>query len=164
MLRHTHTACLLQGFSKHYKTLGLLHKFTKGKTRVKCTLVQALMLCTGRTAHRGSRGIALPFHDHGTRRGWRVSVTPPPLFTPGKDPLYRRLGGPQGRSGQVWKISAHTGIRSRDRPARSQLLYRLSYPGAAKFTKKNRKGKCFITDPALTRWKSVPIMKWTQWE
>jgi hypothetical protein len=27
--------------------------------RVKCTLVQALRLCTGRTAHRGSRGIAL---------------------------------------------------------------------------------------------------------
>jgi len=40
---------------------------TKGK--VKCTLVQALRLCTGRTAHRGSRGMAVPFHDHGTRRG-----------------------------------------------------------------------------------------------
>jgi hypothetical protein len=25
--------------------------------------------CTGRTAHMGSRGVALPFHDHGTRRG-----------------------------------------------------------------------------------------------
>ena len=37
--------------------------------KVKCTLVQALRLCTGRTALRGSRGIALPFHDHGTRRG-----------------------------------------------------------------------------------------------
>ena len=34
----------------------------------KCTLVQALRLCTGRTAYKGSRGIALPFHDHGTRR------------------------------------------------------------------------------------------------
>ena len=38
------------------------------KVKVKCTLVQALSLCTGRTAHRGSRGIALPFLDHGTRR------------------------------------------------------------------------------------------------
>ena len=37
--------------------------------KIKCTLVQALRLCTGRTAHRGSRGIALLFHDHGTRRG-----------------------------------------------------------------------------------------------
>jgi len=33
------------------------------KVKVKCTLVQALRLCTGRTAHRGSRGIALLFHD-----------------------------------------------------------------------------------------------------
>jgi hypothetical protein len=55
----------------------------KGKN-VKCTLVQALRLCTGRTAHRGSRGIALPFLDHGTRRGWGVSVTTRPLFTPGR--------------------------------------------------------------------------------
>ena len=41
----------------------------KVKVKVKVTLVQALRLCTGRTAHRGSRGIALLFHDHGTRRG-----------------------------------------------------------------------------------------------
>ena len=38
-------------------------------------------------AHRGSRGIALLFHDHGTRRKWGVSLTPRPLFTPGKDPV-----------------------------------------------------------------------------
>jgi hypothetical protein len=54
---------------------------------IKCTLIQALRLCTWHTAHRGSRGIALPFLDHGTTRGWRVSVTPRPLFTPGKDPV-----------------------------------------------------------------------------
>jgi hypothetical protein len=36
---------------------------------VKCTLVQALRLCTGRTAHGGSRGIALLNHDHNTRSG-----------------------------------------------------------------------------------------------
>ena len=41
----------------------------KVKVKVKVILVQALRLCTGRTAYRGSRGIALPFHDHGTRRG-----------------------------------------------------------------------------------------------
>ena len=33
------------------------------KGKVKCNLVQALRLCTGRTTHRGSRGIALLFHD-----------------------------------------------------------------------------------------------------
>jgi len=43
--------------------------------------------CTGRTAHRGNRGVALLFLGHGTRRGWVVSFTPRPLFIPGKDPL-----------------------------------------------------------------------------
>ena len=38
------------------------------KVKVKCTLVQALRLCTGRTAHRGSRVIAVLFLDHGIRR------------------------------------------------------------------------------------------------
>ena len=37
-----------------------------------CTLVQALRLCTGRRAHRWSRGIDLLFLDHGTKRGWEV--------------------------------------------------------------------------------------------
>jgi len=37
--------------------------------KVKCTFVQALRLGTGRTAHRGSRGVALLVLDHGTRSG-----------------------------------------------------------------------------------------------
>jgi len=40
----------------------------KVSKKVKCTFVQALRLCTGRTAHKGSRGIALLFVDHGARR------------------------------------------------------------------------------------------------
>ena len=55
--------------------------------KVKCILVQALRLCTGRTAHMGSRSIVLLFLDHDTRRGWEVSVTPRPLFTPGIAPV-----------------------------------------------------------------------------
>jgi hypothetical protein len=49
---------------------------------------------------------------------------------PGKTryPLYRKLVGPQGRSGQVRIILPPTGIRSPDRSARSQSPYRLSYP------------------------------------
>jgi hypothetical protein len=47
----------------------LMHHDIKVKVKVNCTLVQALRLCTGHTAHRGSGGIALPFLDHGTRRG-----------------------------------------------------------------------------------------------
>jgi hypothetical protein len=83
--------------------------------KVKCTLVQALRLCIGRTAHRGSTGIAIPFYDHGTRRGWVVSVTSRPLFTPGKDPvpIVEGLGGPQGRSGQVQKILPPPGFDPR---------------------------------------------------
>jgi hypothetical protein len=72
------------------------------RIKQKVHLCTALRLCTGRTAHRGSRGIALSFHDHDTRRGGGVSVTPRPLFTPGN--------------------------RSPDLRARSQSLYRLIYP------------------------------------
>jgi len=46
--------------------------------------------------------------------------------------LYRKLGGPQGQSGGVRKISSPTGIRSPDCPARSQSLHPLSYPGPCK--------------------------------
>ena len=109
--------------------------------KVKCTLVQALRLYTGLTAHRESRGIALLFHDHGTRRGWGVSVTPRPLFTPGKTryPLYRRLGGPQGRTGQVRKISPPSGFDPRtvqpvasrytDYATRSTYMYKTEAKG-----------------------------------
>ena len=79
----------------------------KVKVNVKCTLVQALRLCTGRAAHRESRGIALLFLDHGTRRGEGSASRPGRSLPPGKTryPLYRRLGWPQDRSGQVRKIS-----------------------------------------------------------
>ena len=43
---------------------------------IKCTLVQTLRHCTGRTARKGSRGIALPFHNHGTRRGEGLTSRP----------------------------------------------------------------------------------------
>ena len=38
-------------------------------------------------AQRVGRGIALLFHDRGTRLGWVASNTPRPHFTPGKDPV-----------------------------------------------------------------------------
>ena len=82
-------------------------------------------------AHRGSRGIALPFLDNGTRRGWGVSVTPRPLFTPGKDPVpvVQEAGWATGPGLTDAENLTPTGIRSPDRPAHSQSLYRLSYPG-----------------------------------
>ena len=56
---------------------------------------------------------------------------------PGKTryPLYRWVGGPQGWSGRMQKISPPTGIRSPDRPVRNESLYRLSYPDPLLFNK-----------------------------
>ena len=54
----------------------------------------------------------------------RLGHTLPPVKT--RYPLYRRVGGPQCRSGG--RKSRPTGIRFPDRPTRSQSLYRLSYP------------------------------------
>ena len=57
--------------------------------------------------------------------GWVVDATPRPLYPSGKTryPFYRRLGGPQSLSGRVRKISSPTGVRSPDRPARSESIY-----------------------------------------
>ena len=65
-------------------------------------------------AQRVGTGIALLFHDRGTRRGWMFSSTSGPHFTTGKTryPFYRRLGGPQGLSGRVENL-VPTRIRSR---------------------------------------------------
>ena len=50
-------------------------------------------------AQRVGRGIALLFHEHGTRRKWSAA-RPCRSSPPGKTryPFYRRLGGLQGRS------------------------------------------------------------------
>ena len=93
------------------------------------TLVRALGLCTGHTAHRGSRSTVLRFHDHGTRSGWKgqrhATAALPTRNT--RYLLHRSLGGPQGRSGTGAENLAPTRFRSPDRPVRSQSLYRLSY-------------------------------------
>jgi len=58
--------CIFFIVFQFYTTTGCLLQI---RVKLKCTLVQALRLSTGRTAHRGSRGIALLFLDHDTRRG-----------------------------------------------------------------------------------------------
>jgi hypothetical protein len=92
------------------RVIALLRLCT-GRTAHRGSRVIALLrLCTGCAAYRGSRGIALLFHDHGTRRGYEGSESRPGWSLPPRNtryPLYRRLGGPQGRSGQVRKISPH---------------------------------------------------------
>jgi len=95
---------------------------SKGKVKVKWSRYVPLV------AQSVCSGIALLFHDRGTRRRWVVSSTPRPQFTPGKDTV-PTLQEARWVPGQVW-----TGGKSRphsdsipDRPARSQSLYRLSY-------------------------------------
>jgi hypothetical protein len=96
---------------------------------IKCTFVQALRFCTSRTAHSGSRGINLLFLDHGLRRD-EGSVSRLSRSTPEKDPVpnVQEAGWAPGPDWTHAENLALTGIRSLDRPARSQSLYQLSYP------------------------------------
>ena len=80
-------------------------------------------------AQRVGRGIAVLFHDRGTRRGWVVSSTPRPHFTPGKDPvpIVQEAGWAPG---PIW-----TGGKSRphrdsipDRPAHSSVAIPTELP------------------------------------
>jgi hypothetical protein len=70
------------------------------------------------------------FMTNSARRGWWVSGKARPLFTPRKDPIpiVQEAGWAPG---PVWTGAENlvpTGIRSPDRPARSQSLYRLRSP------------------------------------
>jgi hypothetical protein len=77
------------------------------------------------------------FLDLGTSWRWVVSFTPLPLYTRERAPpypFYSRLGGPQSRSERYGEVKIFYPTGTRDpappgRPARSQSLYRLSYPG-----------------------------------
>ena len=80
-------------------------------------------------AQRVGRGIAVLFHDHSTRRGeW--SAARPGLIYPLEKPGTHCTGGWVGPRAGLDRCgkSRITGIRSPDRPSRSQSLYRLSYP------------------------------------
>ena len=62
-----------------------------------------------RTGHEGPEGeqmyiFTLP--STSALDGGGLSTPRPSRLAPGKDPLYRRLGGPQDRSGRVRKISS----------------------------------------------------------
>ena len=126
----THTGCETlwkaafgRKSSRRKNKEGILCKFHV--TRMVDKTVKVKCYVTGPVvAQRVGRGIALLFHDRGTRR---VSSTSRPYFTPGKDPIpiVQEAGWAPG---PVWtgRKSRPTGIRSPDRPARSQSLYRLS--------------------------------------
>jgi hypothetical protein len=86
--------------------MGLLLCHLKVKVKVACNRLESPEGVEVR--------IALHSLDLEARRGgW--SAPRPGRFTPGKDPvlIVRRLGGPQGRSGRVRKVSTLTGFDSR---------------------------------------------------
>ena len=87
---------------------GLLRNYYKGKVKVNFTLEQATK------AQRGSRGMALLFSLTSVLDGG-VQRYAPAALSPGKTryPSYRRLGGPQVRSGQVRNISPPQGFDPR---------------------------------------------------
>ena len=129
--------------------------------KVYLPLVQALRLCTFRTARRESRCIALPFYDDGTRRGCGVSVTPLPFFTSGKD-LVPIVEGAGWAPGPVWTGAENLSpnrIRSPDSPGRSQSLYRLRYLAHANVNILSLNK--YITFLIHFRYGSIPLFKLT---
>ena len=94
--------------------------------KVKLTLEQITKAQTGE--YRYSSTLSLT----SALEGVSVQNNVPAALPPGKTwyLMCRRLGGLQGRFGEVRKASPPTGIRSPDRPAHSESLYRLSYRGS----------------------------------
>jgi len=86
-------------------------------------------------AQRVGRGIALLFHDRGTRRGWVFSSTPRPHFNPRKDqvPILQEAGWTPG---PVWTDGKSRPHRNSipEHPAHSQSLYWQSYPAHTGYT------------------------------
>ena len=77
--------------------------------KVNCTLVQALRLCTGRTTHRGSRGLALLFLDQALEGDEGSASRAGRSLPPGKTryPFYRRLGGSRAGMDRCGKSRPH---------------------------------------------------------
>ena len=91
-----------------------------------------------RVAQRVGRGIALLFHNRGTRRWVSGQQHAPAAFTPGKDPV-PIVQGAGWAPGPVW-----TGGKSRrhrdsipDRPGRSSVAISNELPGPQQYNSNN---------------------------
>ena len=60
-----------------------------------------------------------------------------------RDPVYKHLSEPQCRCRRVRKFSPPTAIRSQDRPARTESLHRLRYPGPRNFIHAHKRNMAF---------------------
>jgi hypothetical protein len=123
--RHTHAARFMRARA-HRHTHGTFHAVLTVNVKVKLTLKQAIK------AQRGSRGINSSTLSLTSALGMGEWPTPHPTrFTPrtGSVPIVQEAGWAPG---PVWtgvENLASTRIRSPGRPARIELLYRLSYHG-----------------------------------
>jgi len=81
-------------------------------------------------AQRVGRGMALLFRDRGIRRGWVVSSTPRPHFTPGENPV-PILQDAGWAPGPVWTGGNSLPHRDSipDRPARSSVAIPIELSG-----------------------------------
>jgi len=88
------------------------HSASVKKVQIKCTLVQALRLCISRTADRGVEVYLYSFLTTAIEGGEGSASRPGHSLLPGRtcSQSYRRLGGPEGRSGQVRQISRQPGF------------------------------------------------------
>jgi hypothetical protein len=104
--------------SSHTMTLGLTQSLREMSKKVQASW-----------PWRGGKGIALHILNLGTRRGWVVSTMPRLLYPWDRPSTHCTGGWVSPRAGlDVAKNLDPTGILSTDCPARSQSLYRLSYP------------------------------------
>ena len=103
-----HKKSMKQNMIYKLRILKIFIFFTELKVNVKWSRYRPGL------AQRVGRGIAVLFHDRSTRRGEWSAARPGRTLPPGKTryPFYRRLGGPQGRSGRA-EYLVPTGIRSR---------------------------------------------------
>jgi len=113
-------------------------------------------------AQRVGRGIAVLFHDRGTRRGWVVSSTPRPHFTPGKDPV-PILQEAEWAPGPVWTCGKSRPHRDSipDRPAHNQSLYLLSYPAQTHYFIKGKIFREKLLNSICVFWLSLQMLSQT---
>ena len=124
-----------QSYLTHIMILFTLYK--KGK------VIPLQDLCG--PAQRVGRGIALLFHDCGTRSAEWSAACPSHTLPQEKTryPFYRRMGGPQGRSGQVENL-VPTEIRSQNvQPIVSHYTNWFTLYGTVKFHLQYESVKCF---------------------
>jgi len=119
-IRKTGMVCEVQSKPSPWRNWGQKHTVKWSRYRLS-------------VAQRVGRVIALLFHDRGTRWGCVVSSTFRPHFTPWIDPvpILQEAGWAPGLVWTGGKSCPHQDSIL-DRPARSQLLYRLSHPAHQK--------------------------------